>query len=117
MLHAPGQAQPRRRRFEGLHRSSAAPAPLAEPPQGTTNAQCLFLLATAYFQQSKLKEAEAALKDEARQLIAPLRSNAAAHHLLGQIYRVRRLYLAILHRIAPLGGRLRRRNTLDGCES
>lgn len=57
--------------------------------QGSTNPNCLFLLATAYLQLSKLKEAEAALKDDKKQLHASLRDNAAAHHLLGQIYRVR----------------------------
>ena len=57
--------------------------------QGSSNPQCLFLLANAYFQLSKYKEAETALKDDTRQLHQALRGNAAAHHLLGQIYKVR----------------------------
>lgn len=37
---------------------------------------------------NKMKEAEAALKDNGKQLIAGLRSNAAANHLLGCICKV-----------------------------
>lgn len=56
--------------------------------QGTTNANCLFLLATSLFNNGDPLAAARVLVDSKLQVIPELRSNAAAHHLLGQVYKV-----------------------------